>query len=74
MLYLETTSNLSIEAISTLLQHRIQAPVRIRLLHSLYVIKCPSTPEYHQLLTFIQTHGGFPLLVEGHVFVLHSKL
>ena len=74
MLCLETTSNLSVEAIHTLLRHRVQGPVHIRRLISLYLIKCSSTPEYQQLLTSIQQHGGFPLLVEGHVFLLHSKL
>ena len=74
MLYLETTHDISIESITTLLQHRVKGPVQIQRLHSLYTIQCPSTPEYNQLVTFIQEQGGFPLLVDGNVFILQTKL
>jgi len=74
MIYLETTSQLSISTLHRLLSHRIKGHVRLRQIESLYLFHCQSTQEYHQVLSFIQENGGFPLLVDGQVFVLKQYL
>ena len=70
MLYLESTSNISTEALTTLLQHHIQGKVTIQHTDSIYTFHCQPTSHYFQLRSYIQEHHGFSLLVEGHVLVL----
>jgi hypothetical protein len=72
MLHLDTTSNIALESLLTLLSRRILGHVRIQRCGSIYLLHCQPTPEYHDVLDIIHTQGGYPLLVDGHVFVLQT--
>jgi hypothetical protein len=70
MLYAETTCHISTETLTLLLSRRIQGHVRIQRENTFCLFHCQPTPEFHQLVSVIQQHGGLPVLVEGHVLVL----
>ena len=74
MIYLETTSHISTETLSTLFSRRIQGRVRIQQQNSIYLFHCQRTHEFYRIIAFIQEHGGFPLLVDGQVVVLRHHL
>ena len=72
MLYIDTTSNISLESLITLLSRRILGNVQVQRHDSIYLIHCQPTPEYHDVLEVIHTHRHFPILVDGHVFLIHT--
>jgi hypothetical protein len=74
MIYLDTTKNISNSSLIDVLQHRIQGTVRIRRDGSIYFFHCQKTPEFYQVILFIQQHGGFPLFIEGDVVVLKHTI
>ena len=74
MIYLDTTRNISHSTLSSMFSRRIQGKVRIRQQDSMYFFHCQRTPEYYDVLDFIQQYGGFPFLVEGDVIVLKLHL
>jgi len=70
MIYMTTTCQVSTSSLIRIIENRIQGRVRIRQRGDVYFVKCQPTSHYDTLCAFIQEHGGFPLLVDGNVFVL----
>jgi len=77
MIYMTTTCHVAPSSLIRIMENRIQGTVRIVQRGDVYVFKCQPTSHYDTLCAFIQEQGGFPLLVDGNVFVLknvYSKL
>jgi hypothetical protein len=70
MIYMTTTSQVAPSSLIRIMENRIQGKVRIIQRGHVYFFQCQPTSHYDDLLSFIQHQDGFPLLVDGNVFVL----
>jgi len=74
MIYIDTTRHIATSSLVKLMGHRIQGRVRVRQDGSSYMFHCQRTPEFYHVISFIQEHGGFPMIVDGDVVVVKQKV
>jgi len=74
MIYVDTTRHVSTATLVKLMSHRIQGRVKVQRNESIYIFHCQRTPEFYQVVSFIQEHGGFPIVIEGDIVVVKQNI